>query len=124
VGKVAGKETKWSEGKGSVIMTYITVSVEEYIKGSSPSKEVVLRYPGGQIMEDNIGAVSTAGIPSFDLKEKVVLILELIPDHKHYIIVDLLNGKFSIDAKGKVSKTRMNKQEFIKLLKNIVAAQE
>jgi hypothetical protein len=124
VGEVVSRAAKWSEGKGSVIMTYITIAVKEYIKGSSPSAEIVLQYPGGEIKEDNIGAISTLIIPSFNSNEEVILMLELLPDHKHYVIGDLLNGKYSIDAKGKVSKTRMNKQEFIQLLKSLVAAEK
>lgn len=123
VGEVLNVESKWSDGKGSMIFTYVTVAVEEYLKGSSDSNDIVIRYPGGEIKEDNIGLLVTGGGPSFAPGEKVILILRQLADKHHYGVVDPLHGKFLIDARGNVSGFARSKQAFIDMIKSLVISE-
>jgi hypothetical protein len=122
VGEVVSREAKWADGIRT-IDTYITISVEEYIKGSSPSTDIVLRYPGGRIEEEKIELIASAPRPLFNLKEKVIVMLRLLPDQKHYILTDI-EGKLSIDRRGKVIGPNTCKQDFVRMIKDIVASQK
>ncbi len=69
-GKVVERECKrWTE-KG-YIYTYVTVLVDEYIKGEGGEK-VVVRYPGGEVGKKGL---KVGNMPSFRFGEEVLVFL-------------------------------------------------
>jgi len=72
VGKVIKKECRWNKER-TKIYTYITIFVEEDLKGKAEGKEITVRYLGGEVGEVGL-RVSDA--PSFKEDEEVLLFLK------------------------------------------------
>lgn len=70
VGKVVEKECRWGE-TGEWIYTYVTVSVDEYIKGEGEN-EIVLMHPGGEVGKKGL---MVGNMPSFREGEEVLVFL-------------------------------------------------
>ena len=73
VGNVVGKECRWDEG-GKWIYTYVTLAVDEYVKGQGEG-EVVIRYLGGEVGEKGL---RVGHMPSFSEGEEVFVFLREI----------------------------------------------
>jgi hypothetical protein len=123
VGQVQNIESKWDEKKAS-IWTYVTISVEEYVKGSPPAGSLIVMVPGGTIKEENIAQSLTIPVPGFRSGEKVLLMLSLLPDQPYYYVVDSPHGKYSINAPGDVLGENETRQEFIQKIKSIIASEK
>ena len=67
-GKVVEKECRWGE-EVKCIYTYVTVSVDEYIKGGGEDK-VVLVHPGGEVGRKGM---MVSNMPSFQEGEEVLI---------------------------------------------------
>lgn len=91
-GTVTDLTCQWEEDE-TVIYTYVSVSVDEYIEGAGPS-EVIVKQIGG-IVKD-IG-LEIFGQPEFTSGEKVLLYLNLLSDG-YYEVVNLSQGKFTIES--------------------------
>jgi len=93
VGKVTDAETR-EEPKG-MIYTYITVSIEENIKGNPGKDKIIIRVTGGEV--DGIAAI-WEGMPSFSKGERVLVFLlqdlRFSPDC--FFLVRGNQGKYSI----------------------------
>lgn len=88
-----------------IIYTDIVISVDEYLKNSSSSKEVIVRITGGTVGDVSM---STDADPSFKIGEKVLLYLskdespstkDIGP--KHFIVKDFYRGKYTLTDDGK-----------------------
>jgi hypothetical protein len=89
IGTVAHIKCIWND-KRTNIFTYVTISVEQYIKGTEKEKMLTLKVSGGKIGEVNQWVEDT---PHFQKDEKVLLFLE----QEHFRVVGGLQGKYSIE---------------------------
>jgi hypothetical protein len=69
-GKVVERECRWGE-RGKWIYSYVTVSVDEYIKGSG-DEQVVVRHLGGEVGEKGL---IVGNMPRFSEGEEVLVFL-------------------------------------------------
>lgn len=90
----------------NIIYTDIVVSVDEYLKNQSSSKEVIVRITGGTI--GRVG-MSTDADPSFKIGEKVLIYLSKDDNPytkdfgpEHFIVTDFHRGKYTLTDDGKV----------------------
>ena len=90
VGTVKDKYTEDIKEEG--FYTFITFSVDEYIKGY-PVNEVVIKQFGGTIGNKAIGI---PGMPGFSIGERVLVFLKYFDDDGYYRVVEAAQGKFSI----------------------------
>jgi hypothetical protein len=72
VGTVVDLESEWNN-KRTLICTYVTVAVEDHIKGAPDQMEVTVMVPGGQV--GDVG-VAVSGVTEFSKGEEVLLFLE------------------------------------------------
>lgn len=127
IGKVVGKECRWDKEK-TTIYTYTTVSVEEDFIGDTTGKEVVIKYPGGEVGEIGLVVEDT---PQFNVDEEVLLFLENLTEKgektEHKTVVGSFQGKFCIRknpitgervviSKGKLDKEKWEIGEGIPLI--------
>jgi hypothetical protein len=97
LGRVTGTRADWNAER-TRIYTYVTLEVDRYLKGGSPSKVATVRFLGGRV-----GAfmAMVPGSPRFEVGEEVLLFCAgggaRIPT-----VLGLSLGKFSIatDARG------------------------
>ncbi len=92
VGKVVRKECRYDE-EGKRIYTYVTISVEEDIKGKSEAKEITIKHLGGE-MDDIVMWVSDS--PSFKENEEVLLFLKKGKKPEVKEIIGRAQGKFRV----------------------------
>jgi hypothetical protein len=130
VGEVQQIECRRNE-EISDIYTYVTVSVEERIKGSDILKEneIVIKKLGGSIKEEGIVQYverHPAGLsqPGFEKRKKVLLMLKLLPDSLHYEVVAGQHGKFSILKGDIIAERYVSLKEFIQKIKEFMKSQE
>jgi hypothetical protein len=123
VGKVQKSECRRNKGSSDVY-TYITVSVEECIKGSDILKgnDIVIRKLGGSIKDEGIIHYverHPAGFsqPGFSKNERILLLLRLLPDSMHYEVVTGRHGKFSIMKDDIIAGKHISLKEFIRKIK-------
>jgi hypothetical protein len=121
VGQVQNIESRWDENKAQ-IWTYVTISVEEFLKGSAPNSSIMVKIPGGAIKEDRIGGFME-GMPSFSHNEKVLVMLKLSTVKPYYYVVDTPRGKYSISPYGNVVGLQKTSREFIREIENILASE-
>lgn len=124
VGEVKLSEYRQNE-ESSDIYTYTTVAVEECIKGSNilKGKDIVLKRLGGTIKEEGIVHYverHPAGFsqPGFSKNERILLLLRLLPESKHYEVVAGRHGRFTIMKDDIIAGRRVPLKEFIQKLKN------
>lgn len=123
LGEVQKSECRRDE-ENSDIYTFITVSVEECIKGSDilNGNELVLQKLGGSIKEEGIVhhvERHPAGFsqPGFSKNERVLLLLRLLPDSKHHEVVAGQHGKFSILKDDIIAGKYVSLKELIRKIK-------
>ncbi|MBS3943859.1 MAG: hypothetical protein KGZ42_00040 [Melioribacter sp.] len=98
MGRVELIESRWSRD-GKMIMTYVTVSINNVIKGDQELKNLVVEVPGGTIGDVTATAMGEA---RFHQNEEVLLFLvknKTIPSAT-YFVVALCQGKFRIYSKS------------------------
>lgn len=110
-------------GPDHVIYTDIVISVDEYLKNPSSSKEVIVRVAGGTIGNDTLIMEDE---PSFKTEEKVLLYLtkdtsdatrDIGPDH--LVVTGLSQGKFTLTDDGKAVRPgkTVSKDELLSTIK-------
>lgn len=92
VGKVVKKECRYDE-EGKRIYTYVTISVEEDLKGKTGGKEITVRHLGGEVGEIGLWVEDT---PSFEEDEEVLLFLKKGKKPEVREIVGRAQGKFRV----------------------------
>lgn len=109
-------------GLDVVIYRDVVVSVDEYLKNSLSSSEVIVRVPGGTIGNFTL---DVEDMPSFEPGEKVLLFLgeDMDPatealSPEHFVVYGNFQGKFSLTEDGKaVSEGEtVELEEMLKLL--------
>ena len=123
VGKVHKSECR-QEKESSDVYTYITLIVEDCIKGAKNFKgnDIVIKKLGGSIKEDGIihhVERHPAGFsqPGFSENERVLLLLRSLPDSVHYEVVTGRHGKFSITEDDIIAGKNVTLKEFIRKIK-------
>ena len=90
-GKVLGVESQFDEHR-NVIYTFITLKVQEVLKGRINSRKIVLKEMGGQVGGE---IQKVYGTPEFFTGERVLVYLGTWPDGT-LRVHEMLMGKFSI----------------------------
>ncbi len=108
-GKVVEKECMWGE-RGKWIYTYVTLAVDEYIKGEG-EEQVIVKHLGGEVGKRGL---IVGNMPSFGKDEEVLIFLRKSEDRLTtsdvggrtgtvYEVSGLAQGKYQIltDENGK-----------------------
>ncbi|MGH9824476.1 MAG: putative Ig domain-containing protein, partial [Blastocatellia bacterium] len=80
------------DDKRDIVYTYVTLRVQQVLKGSIVQSEIVLKEPGGEF--GNTGSY-LFGTPSFSVGERVLLYLDTWPDGS-LRVRDMFLGKFRL----------------------------
>lgn len=97
-GKCKKLNSEWNEDR-SIILTYVTIEPEEYIKGNLGS-EVIVTVPGGRV--DNI-IYEVSEMPVFTEGEEVVAFIWTNPAGKN-LVTGGFKGKMKIETDKKTGK--------------------
>jgi hypothetical protein len=91
LGRVKEMKSQW-EGNKERIVTYVTLDVDEYLKGSGTGRTLTIVNPGGEV--DGVGELYTH-MARFKQDEDVVVFVE--KDKKgHYRMTGGNDGKFAV----------------------------
>ena len=92
-GTVTSVKSEWNEER-TKILTYITITPSNFLKGDQPAQEIVIVQPGGEV--GDIGML-VEGTPVFEEGEEVLLFLKRGRKGFHRT-VGLSQGEFSIQS--------------------------
>jgi len=104
-GKCKKIKSEWNEDK-SIIMTYVTIEPEEYIKGNL-GEEAVIAVPGGRV-DDIIYEVSE--MPLFIEGEEVMVFIWTNPAGKN-LVTGGYKGKMKIEKDSRTGKRMVETDE-------------
>lgn len=93
VAKCISSEAKLDEKTGFVF-TYTTFEVDQTVKSTIDSENILLRTIGGQV--GNI-RTDVQGMPRFNLQEEMVLFLGKKNDLGYYTLSSVLNGMYKVE---------------------------
>jgi len=91
-GKVTEQKSEWNTDR-SRIFTKVTITVEEYLKGSQNQGSITLTHPGGEV--DEVGEIYSH-VPRFYDNENVLLFLQKNKDNIGYKVLEGEVGKISL----------------------------
>jgi len=95
-GKVVEQNSSWNEDK-TRIYTDVTLTVDEYIKGSSSDYRLVVTHPGGEV--GDVGELYTHFPRFYDNEEVLLFVKKDLKDNKYKVFkgeygkITLLNDK-------------------------------
>jgi len=99
IGRVIDAESKWDETRSN-IYSYVSLSLEEVIKGCSLKKDITIRITGGAVGE--IAAI-VQEMPSFRKGERAIVFLERDLRSDNYLVLYGRYGKYEISHGNTVS---------------------
>jgi len=107
-GKVAKQSSSWNKDK-TRILTEVSVEVEEYLKGNSSNKTIVVTTLGGEVGE--VGELYTH-MPRFSKDEDVLLFVKKDKKDLAYKVFNGEDGKMTLytDEKTGEKMTSSNKK--------------
>ena len=106
IGHVVDMQSRWNEDR-DYIFTYVTVHVDEYVKGGG-ERSVTIKIPGGAIGDLQL---RVSDIPEFAVGEKVVLFLtDEYPDYCD--LLGLFQGKYTV-VEGRVLERDIELEHFL-----------
>jgi hypothetical protein len=91
-GKVIEQNSVWSKAK-TMILTQVTVRVDDFIKGSAGQTNITIIHPGGEI--DNVGEYYSH-IPVFKVNEEVLLFLKKDQGVNNFRVLEGESGKLKL----------------------------
>ena len=91
-GKVVKQNSSWNQNK-TRIFTEVTIQVDEYLKGNSGNKTIVVTTPGGEV--GDVGELYTH-MPSFKSDEAVMLFVKEDKRDKSYKVLNGEDGKLTL----------------------------
>lgn len=103
VGKVTGIRSFWNADR-SLIISHVTISVSDVVKGNDRPAEVVVRQAGGEIRSEDIGQ-RISGSAHFAPGEELVVFLQAPPafekqqvgaTESYYRLVGREQGKYAV----------------------------
>ena len=120
IGRVIDAKSSWDETKSN-ISTYVSLSIEEEIKGHSSKEDIVIRVPGGAV--DEIGT-RVPEMASFRKGERalVFLIRDLRSDY--FFVLYGQYGKYEIDQDNMVTSDAVPLPEFLNEIRQFIPKQK
>ena len=100
IGNVVSMDSQ--QGEKGRISTYVSIKVEEYVKGKPREAEIVIVIPGGTVGELSMWVSEAA---TFTLNERNLLFLDHLRDNL-YQLVGGAQGKLTVE-KGRVCEYEM-----------------
>lgn len=91
-GKVTKQESGWTQNKTRII-TYTTITADEFIKGNSNQNSVVVVHPGGEV--DGVGELYSH-MPTFKNDEEVLVFLKKDKTGSDYNVLYGEEGKIAL----------------------------
>jgi hypothetical protein len=91
-GKVVKQNSSWNQNK-TRIFTEVTVQVDEYLKGNSGNKTIVVTTPGGEV--GDVGELYTH-MPKFSNDEQVLLFVKEDKKDKRLKVSNGEEGKITL----------------------------
>lgn len=113
-GTVENISYAWNEDQ-TAIFTYVTLSIQEPIKGSPPPEAITIRYMGGAIGGLRLEIEDT---PVFNLGEDVITFLDQKTEPGVIKICGAFQGKYTIES-GVVKENNLPVEHFINTIKVI-----
>jgi len=118
IGKVKDMHSEWNADR-TLIYTYVTISIREYVKGTLNQKIFTIRHIGGIV--GNIG-MWQSDTPRFSKNQEVLLFLK--PTGKNiFRIAGRLQGKYTIKD-DRILEKNMAVSNFVKQIKKIMQRNE
>ena len=121
IGKVKNIRCAWNS-ESTLIYTYVTVSVERYIKNAFDKKEVpkeiTVRYVGGIVGDIGLWQSDT---PTFKKNQQVLLFLQPI-EKDIFKVTGRFQGKYTI-AKGQILEKKVLVDDFVHQIRKIIESQ-
>ncbi|MCX5801311.1 MAG: hypothetical protein NTX17_08000 [Candidatus Eisenbacteria bacterium] len=117
-GQVTDITSQW-DADGKTIFTYVTVTVDQWFKGTG-SQTITIRVPGGEV--DGVGLM-VEDTPVFAKGQTVVTFVEPSEEQSVMKVKGLFQGKFTVEN-GKVREAGLPLGDFVQRVKSIVKAQE
>jgi len=114
VGTVKDIRSEWNREE-TLIYTYVTISVEDYLKGSTGSNEVVVRTFGGKV---GVVSLFVEDTPNFEKGEKVILFLYQ-RETGDWEVYGCFQGKYRIEE-GRVVENGLQVADFINQIKGFI----
>ncbi|HSL88651.1 MAG TPA: hypothetical protein VK870_05080 [Ignavibacteriaceae bacterium] len=122
-GKVTQQKSEWNADR-TRIFTKVTVTVEEYLKGSQNQSIIIIAHPGGEV--DEVGEIYSH-VPRFYDNENVLLFLQKDGDNRSYKVLEGESGKISLTVDKltgeKITSDRKNVSAYKKQIKSFVEQQ-
>jgi hypothetical protein len=122
-GKVTQQKSEWNADR-TRIFTKVTVTVEEYLKGSQNQSSIIIAHPGGEV--DEVGEIYSH-VPKFYDNENVLLFLQKDGDVRSYKVLEGESGKISLTVDKltgeKITSDRKNVSAYKKQIKSFVEQQ-
>jgi hypothetical protein len=116
VGKVTDVQCRWDEPK-TLVHTYVSVSIEEIVKGQSLDDKITITLPGGRV--GDIAAIMP-GMPSFQKGERVLLFLIRDRYSDNLYLVHGAHGKDSIMPDSRMGSTGKILPEFLEEIRGYI----
>ncbi|HID94124.1 MAG TPA: hypothetical protein EYP60_08520 [bacterium (Candidatus Stahlbacteria)] len=122
IGKVKNMRCAWNP-ESTLIYTYVTVSVERYIKNildkKEVPKEVTIRYVGGIVGDIGLWQSDT---PTFKGNQQVLLFLQPI-EKGIFKVTGRFQGKYTIE-KDRILEKGVSVNHFVNQIKRIIESQK
>jgi hypothetical protein len=113
-GKVTKQNSSWNKDK-TRIYTDVSVEVDEYLKGNSSNKTIVVTTPGGEVGE--VGEIYSH-MPKFKNEEEVLLFVKKDKKEMNYIVVNGEEGKIALYTDKKTGEKVTSSNKKVSMLKN------
>jgi hypothetical protein len=113
-GKVTKQNSSWNKDK-TRIYTDVSVEVDEYLKGNSSNKTIVVTTPGGEVGE--VGELYTH-MPRFSKDEEVLLFVKKDTKDMSYKVLNGEDGKMTLYTDKKTGEKVTSSNKNISKLKN------
>lgn len=113
-GKVTKQNSSWNKDK-TRIYTDVSVEVDEYLKGNSSNKTIVVTTPGGEVGE--VGEIYSH-MPKFKNEEEVLLFVKKDKIAMNYIVVNGEEGKIALYTDKKTGEKVTTSNKKVSTLKN------
>jgi hypothetical protein len=119
-GSVVKTESHWTnptwDPNSKIIVTDITFRINEFIKGASHPKQVIIQTEGGEV--GDIG-LAVEDMPRFSSNEEAIVFLSSTTAKGVRTVINLHNGKYTI-AQGKILEKDMPATQFIDNIRQAV----
>ena len=120
VGRVKNTETRWDDlTLKSMINGYVTLSIEEEIKGSSTEKDITIEVPGGMV--DGVGVVIMAPMAHFLKGERVLVFLLRDLHSSNFFVLGGIIGKYTIEPNNGMAFSGKSLSEFIAEIREYIS---